>query len=108
MRAMLTLTMKDLLLLWRNRRVLFRSIVFPLIFGLFYGALIAGDAGQPARMSIAFVDEDKSDVSKALAQKLSDHASVRLVPTQAEGQPHDRDSAIQSVRRGDRSEERRV
>ena len=55
----------------------------------------AGDHG------VAFVDEDKSAVSKALAQKLSDHASVRLVQTQAEGQPHDRDSAIQSVRRGD-------
>jgi ABC-2 type transport system permease protein len=52
-------------------------------------------------MSIALVDKDKSAVSKALAQALSDHGSVRLVQTQAEGQPHDRDSAIKSVRRGD-------
>ena len=101
MRPMLTLTLKDLLLLWRNKAALFWVIVFPLVFGLFYGAIIAGDFGQPAKMSIAFVDEDESAVSKALAQKLSDHASVRLVQTQAEGQPHDRDSAIQSVRRGD-------
>jgi ABC-2 type transport system permease protein len=98
---MLTLTLKDLFLLWRNKLALFWVIVFPLIFGLFYGALIAGDVGQPAKMSIAFVDEDESAASKALAQELSLHASVRLVPTQAEGQPHDRDSAIQIVRRGD-------
>ena len=48
MRPMLTLTLKDLLLLWRNKAALFWVIVFPLIFGLFYGALIAGDVGQPA------------------------------------------------------------
>ena len=101
MRPMLTLTLKDLLLLWRNKAALFWVIAFPLAFGLFYGALISGDFGQPAKMSIAFVDEDKSAVSNALAQKLSAHATVRLVQTQAEGQPHDRDSATQSVRRGD-------
>jgi ABC-2 type transport system permease protein len=100
---MLSLALKDLRLLARNKTALVWVIVFPLIFGLFYGALIAGDVGQPAKMSIAFVDEDASTISKALAQKLSEHASVRLVQTQAEGQPHDRDSAIQSVRRGDLS-----
>ena len=52
-------------------------------------------------MSIAFVDEDISAVSNALAEKLSAHANIRLVQTQAEGQPHDRDSATQSVRHGD-------
>jgi hypothetical protein len=101
MRAMLTLTLKDLLLLWRNKAALFWVIAFPLTFGLTYGAIIASNAGRRAKMSIAFVDEDKSAVSKALAQKLSAHATVRLVQTQAEGQPHDRNSAIQSVRRGD-------
>src|SRR6187397_1266374 len=99
MRPMLTLALKDLLLLWRNNTALFWVIAFPLAFGLFYGALLSGDFGQPAKMSIALVDEDKSAVSKVLAQKLSAHATVRLVQTQAEGQPHDRDSATQSVRR---------
>ena len=37
MHPMLTLTLKDLLLLWRNKAALFWVIVFPLIFGLFYG-----------------------------------------------------------------------
>jgi ABC-2 type transport system permease protein len=98
---MLTLALKDLLLLWRNRATLFWVIVFPLIFGLFYGALISGDFGEPAKMIVALIDEDESTASKALVQKLSDHASVRLVHTQEEGQPHDRESALQGVRRGD-------
>jgi ABC-2 type transport system permease protein len=100
MRPMLTLTLKDLLLLWRNKFALFWVIAFPLAFGLFYGAIISNSFGA-AKMSIAFVDEDKSAVSNALAQKLSAHAAVRVVQTQAEGQPHDRDSATQSVRRGE-------
>ena len=87
MRPMLTLAFKDLLLLWRNKTALFWVIVFPLAFGLFYGALISGDVGQPAKMSVALVDEDESAVSKALVQRLSDHASVRLVRTQEEGRP---------------------
>ena len=41
MRPMLTLTLKDLLLLWRNKAALFWVIVFPLAFGLFYGAIIS-------------------------------------------------------------------
>jgi ABC-2 type transport system permease protein len=98
---MLTITLKDLLLLWRNKPALFWVIGFPLAFGLFYGAILSGHFGPRAKMSIAFIDLDQSAVSKALAQKLTNHASVRLVQTQADGQPHDRDSAIQAVRRGD-------
>jgi ABC-2 type transport system permease protein len=98
---MLILTLKDLLLLWRNKAALFWVIVFPLAFGLFYGAILSGHFGPRAKISIALIDEDKSALSKALAQKLSDHASLRLVETQAKGQPHDRASAIQSVRRSD-------
>lgn len=100
MRPMLTLALKDLLLLWRNKVALFWVIAFPLAFGLFYGAIISRNF-KPSTMSVAVVDEDQSVVSKALAQKLSAHANVHLVRTQADGQPHDRDSATQSVLRGD-------
>lgn len=103
MRPMLILTLKDLLLLWRNKAALFWVIAFPLAFGLVYGAILSGHFGPRAKMGIAFVDEDNSAVSKALAQKLSDHASVHLAPTQAAGRPHDRESATQSVLRSDRT-----
>jgi ABC-2 type transport system permease protein len=98
---MLTLTLKDLLLLWRNKAALIWVIVFPLSFGLFYGVILSGHFGPRAKMSIAFIDLDNSALSKALAQKLSDHASLRVVEAQADGQQHDRDSAVQGVRRGD-------
>ena len=53
-------------------------------------------------MSIAFVDEDKSATSKALADKLIDtHANVRFVTTQAEGQTMIAIPQHSSVRRGD-------
>src|SRR4030095_4421041 len=101
MRAMLSLTLKDLRLLWRNKTALVWVIVFPLAFGLTYGAIIAGNAGRRAKMGIAIVDEDQSPASKALAAKLAQHQSVRLVTSLADGQTFDGESAAQQVRRGD-------
>jgi len=101
MRSMLTLTLKDLVLLWRDKTAVFWVIVFPLAFGLFFGAIMGGQMGRRAKMGVAFVDEDQSAASKTLADKLAQHASVRLVRAQANGEPIDRDGAAQSVRRGD-------
>jgi ABC-2 type transport system permease protein len=98
---MLTLTFKDLLLLWRNKAALVWVILFPLIFGLTYGAVIAGNMGRRARMAIALVDLDQSPASKALAARLAEHPSVRLVTSLADGQTFDGQSAAQQVRRGD-------
>ncbi|MCI0361873.1 MAG: ABC transporter permease [Planctomycetaceae bacterium] len=98
---MLTLTVKDLLLLWRNKAALVWVIVFPLAFGLTYGAVIAGNAGRRAKLGIALVDEDQSPASKALAARLAQHQSVRFVTSLADGQPFDGESAAQQVRRGD-------
>jgi ABC-2 type transport system permease protein len=98
---MLTLTLKDLLLLWRNKAALFWVIVFPLGFGLTYGAIIAGKAGHRAKMGVALVDEDNSTTSKALAARLAQHPSVRLVTSLEDGQTFDGQSAAQQVRRGD-------
>lgn len=100
MRPLLTLTLKDLFLLCRNKTALFWVIVFPLAFGLTYGAIIAGYAGERAKMGIALVDEDQSPASKDLAAKLAQHESVRLVTSPADGQTFDGASAAQQVRRG--------
>jgi ABC-2 type transport system permease protein len=98
---MLTLTLKDLFLLGRDKTALFWVIAFPLAFGLIYGAIIGDHAGRRAKMGIALVDEDKSPTSIALADKLTQHASVRLVTSLADGQTFDGESAAQQVRRGD-------
>ena len=42
MHPLLTLALKDLFLLCRNKTALFWVIVFPLAFGLTYGSIIAG------------------------------------------------------------------
>jgi ABC-2 type transport system permease protein len=101
MRPVLTLTLKDLFLLRRNKVALFWVIVFPMAFGLIYGAIIAGDAGRRAKMGVALVDEDRSPASKALSAKLAQHESIRLVTSLAHGQTFDSESAAQQVRRGD-------
>ena len=101
MHPLLTLALKDLFLLCRNKTALFWVIVFPMAFGLTYGSIIAGAIGDRARMGIALVDEDQSPASKALAARLAQHASVRLVTSLADGQTFDGKSAAQQVRRGD-------
>jgi ABC-2 type transport system permease protein len=101
MHPLLTLALKDLFLLCRNKTALFWVIVFPLAFGLTYGSIIAGSMGRRAQMGIALVDEDQSPASKALAARLAQHASVRLVTSLADGQTFDAKSAARQVRRGD-------
>lgn len=79
MNAVLALAKKDLLLLYRDKFALFWILAFPLMFALFFGSIF-GDDGGGARgaISIAVVDEDGSDVSRAIVAKLAKHESVRL------------------------------
>jgi ABC-2 type transport system permease protein len=82
MNAVLALAKKDLLLLFRDKFALFWILAFPLMFALFFGAIFKDDGGGGrGAISIAVVDEDGSDVARALVTKLSEHASVRLVRT---------------------------
>ena len=78
MHSMLTLTAKDLRLLARDKMALFWVLGFPLIFGLFFGVIAGGGAGEQGKISIAFVDEDDSPSSQALIKKLSEHGSLEV------------------------------
>ena len=77
MGRILTLTLKDLRLLWRDKFSLFWVFVFPLVFGLFFGS-IAGGGGPRGKMAVVVVDEDDSEASRALVEHLADHESVRV------------------------------
>jgi ABC-2 type transport system permease protein len=101
MRPVLTLTGKDLLLLWRDKFALFWVFGFPLAFGLFFGAIMGGMGGGRARMGVAVVDEDRTDRSRALIEKLYKHPSVRVQTTGADGSPVSQEEAANHVRRGD-------
>lgn len=71
MNTIVTLAFKDLRLLSRNYPALFWIAVFPLLTGLFFGAIFSG-MGRPGSGSlpVAVVDEDDSDASRALIGRL--------------------------------------
>jgi ABC-2 type transport system permease protein len=94
MRAILTLAAKDLRLLWRDRMGLFWVLAFPLIYASAFGAIIGGGLGGGMRkMSVAVADQDGSEESRALVERLkkSDALNVRDLG---------RDEARDLVRRG--------
>ncbi|HKA24634.1 MAG TPA: ABC transporter permease [Candidatus Eisenbacteria bacterium] len=80
MSRVLTLAFKDLKLLTRDRASLFWVFFWPLGFGIFFGSLMGGMGEHgPRGMSVAVIDEDHSDASRALIDKLkhSEALSVR-------------------------------
>ena len=80
MNPILALARKDLKLLVRDKFALFWILAFPLMYALFFGAIFGdgGDGGR-AKMKLALVDEDGSDVSAALAANLADSEALTLV-----------------------------
>jgi ABC-2 type transport system permease protein len=101
MRSVFTLTCKDLLLLWRDKFALFWVFVFPLVYALFFGAIMGGMGVGRGKMAVAVVDEDGTDRSRALIEKLASSPSVRLQKEREDGRPFDRAEVANLVRRGD-------
>ena len=72
MNPVITLALKDLKLLVRDKPSLFFSVGFPLIFAVFFGTIFsAGNGGGGERIPIALVDEDRSERSRALVESLT-------------------------------------
>jgi ABC-2 type transport system permease protein len=94
MNQIVTLALKDLALLRRDKMGLFWIFIFPLVYALFFGALTGG-SGQRGMgaIAVAVVDEDDSAGSKAFLARLEKSPALRI--TRA-----DRDEARQAVRRG--------
>jgi ABC-2 type transport system permease protein len=55
MGAIVTLALKDLRLLWRNKFGLFWVVAFPLMMALFFGAMFKGDSSDAGSLKIAAV-----------------------------------------------------
>jgi ABC-2 type transport system permease protein len=97
MSAIVTLALKDLKQLLRDRMGTFWIIVFPVIMALFFGAIFGGGRGGSAgRMSILIVDEDGTDASRGFAARLARMEALSVVTA-------DRASARESVRLGKKS-----
>ena len=80
MGAVITLAIKDLRVLSRDRFALFWILAFPLMYVLFFGSIFASSSGggTGAGISLALVDEDHSPASAALVARLAEHESLRV------------------------------
>ena len=73
MRAVLALASKDLRLLVRDRTGFFFVFFFPLLYAVFYGAIMSGmnSGGGMSAIRIVVVDEDGTAGSKSFAETLA-------------------------------------
>ena len=96
MSGILTLALKDLKQLARNRMGTFWIFVFPVIMALFFGAMFGGSrSGEARRLSVAVVDEDGTEASRAFVRRLSQSEALGV-------EAMDRVHAHESVRLGKR------
>ena len=68
MRAIVTLALKDLRLLWRNKFGLFWVVVFPLLMALFFGSIFSGGGNEVGSLKIAFVANDAPSAQSFLKE----------------------------------------
>jgi len=75
------LVRKDLETFLLDRRALVVSVVTPILIAAFFGSLFGGD-GQASlsRVPVALVDEDASELSRALAADLAADGALAVVP----------------------------
>lgn len=93
----LTLALKDLKLLLRDRTAAFFILAFPVLMGLFFGMMMGGSSGSNrGKMSVAIVDEDKSELSQAFIAALARNSSIAVAPA-------DFEAARESVRKAART-----
>lgn len=96
MQGIVTLALKDLRLLVRDKFGAFWILVFPLMFALFFGTVFSGGGGPDTRpLPIAVIDDDNSQASKSLRERLVKTGSLEM-----ETMPLER--AQTAVRRGDK------
>lgn len=103
MNAIIALAKKDLLLMLRDKFALFWIFAFPLMFALFFGAIYGNGGGEGgSRISLAVVDEDASDLSLALVERLGESSSLELelLATAAGAVPYDAAAARAAVQKG--------
>ncbi len=94
MQAIITLALKDLKLLLRDKLGLFWVLIFPLLMALFFGSIFSGSSGGARSLRIATVTDDASPLAQKFYAKLSEAEvlKIRALP---------RDSARILVTRGE-------
>lgn len=70
LKAIIALAMKDLRLLMRDRGGFLVTFIFPLVYCVFFGLIIAERGGGPRAIKIAVIDEDGTAHSAAMIERL--------------------------------------
>ena len=96
MQVLLTLALKDLRLLWRDKFGLFWVIVFPLLMALFFGSIFGSGGGGARNMKIAVVDLQQTETSRDLIEQLKTRSILAIDEMPL-------DSAREKVRKGSRT-----
>ncbi len=97
MNRIVKMAIKDLRLLARDRMGAFFILGFPILMGLFFGLVMGGsNSGEGrAKMQVAIVDNDNSDMSRKFIESLKANESIAVSMEELE-------SARESVRKGKR------
>lgn len=95
MRTIVIMAVKDLVLMTRDLLGLFFIVAFPILMGLFFGSMYSGIGQRDSSgMSIAVVDNDRSETSKNFVAALDAAEGTSVLPLT-------REQATNQVRRGD-------
>jgi ABC-2 type transport system permease protein len=79
MNQIITMAFKDLRLLFRDKLGAFFIIGFPILMGLFFGTIMGGpSSGGSAKMKVAIVDQDKTEISRKFIGSLKSNDSIEL------------------------------
>lgn len=85
MSTVVTLALKDIKLLLRDKAALFWVMLFPLLMALFFGSIFGGfSSGGSRGISVYVVDEDQTDASAAFVKSLEDSDALRVTQTTAD------------------------
>lgn len=93
MSNVVTMAMKDIRLLFRDRLSLFFVLLWPLTMAIFFGAMFAGLGGGPESVPIALADEDRTTGSERFAARLAETGGLAVDPVS-------REHGLELIRRG--------
>lgn len=98
MNRVISMALKDFRILFRDKLGAFFIIGFPICMGLFFGLMMgqSSSGGGGAKMEIALVDEDNTEVSRKFVDSLRQNESINLSTDIG------LESAKESVRKGNR------
>ena len=78
--AFRALVVKDVLTFLRDRRAIAVSVVTPILIAAFFGSMFGGEGSREiAKLPVAIVDEDQSDLSREIVADLSADAALAAV-----------------------------